>query len=160
MATSTFLEIEHELRHALEDDARRGQIKREGEAFAYEVRASWVSIWESMGPHPYETGEYADSIEVHGIGRPTGFARQPAGAVSESGEKIGGRFTKNIYAHYRVGTNNAHAAFIEYGTGPDVNGVGVWQDLDGSWHKSPNTPTPEFAPAAHVAAFYHGTGPD
>jgi hypothetical protein len=58
---------------------------------------------------------------------------------------------------YWVGTESLVAAFIEYGTGPDVNGVGVWQDLDGSWHKSPMTPTPEFAPAAKTAAFYGGT---
>jgi hypothetical protein len=155
------VQLERELRLKLENDARRGQIKREGEAFAHEVRARWVAIWESLGPHPWETGGYVESIEVHGTGRPIGFARQPAGAVSESGEKIGGRFTKNIYGAYRVGTTNEHAGFIEYGTGPDApGGHATWIDLEGNQHWGPNTPTPEFAPAATTAAFFHGTGPD
>jgi hypothetical protein len=142
-------QIERELRLELDKDARRGQIARESREFAHEVRATWISIWESMGPHPYETGDYKNSIEVHGVGRPTGQTRAPKGAVDASGTKIGGRFLGNIYAHYRVSTDNEHAGFIEYGTGPDN------PDSRSPWGL--NTPTPEFAPAAATAAHYGGT---
>jgi uncharacterized protein (TIGR02266 family) len=43
-----------------------------------------------------------------------------------------------------VSTDNEHAGFIEYGTGPDNPGS------RSPW--GPNTPTPEFAPAAVTAA--------
>lgn len=150
-------QIEHELRLELARDARVGQIKRESREFADEVRDTWVRIWEMMGPHPYETGGYVRSINVHGVGKAVSQIRAPKGARDASGKAIGGQFVGNIYAHYRVSTNDPNAGFIEYGTGPDVKGVGVWQDLDGKWHKSPMTPTPEFAPAAVTAAHYGGT---
>lgn len=150
-------QIEHELRLELARDARVGQIKRESREFADEVRDTWVRIWVMLGPHPYETRTYVNSIEVHGVGRSVGQTRAPKGARDASGKAIGGRFTGNIYAHYRVSTDDENAGFIEYGTGPDLNGVGVWQDLQGGWHKSPMTPTPEFAPAAITAARYGGT---
>jgi hypothetical protein len=142
-------QIEHELRLELEEDARHGQIKRESREFADEVRDTWVRVWTMMGPHPYETGDYADSIKVHGVGRPTGQTRAPKGAVNAAGKKIGGRFTGNIYAHYRVSTDNKHAGFIEYGTGWDA------PDTHSPWGRF--TPTPEFAPAAVTASLYGGT---
>lgn len=142
-------DIENELRLKIANDA---EVHRDAELFAYEVRERWVEIWEAMGPHPYETRDYVNSIEVRRSGK--GRLRHPKGAPGG----IGGRFIEGgVVWQYWVGTDDLIAAFIEYGTGPDLNGVGVWQDLDGSWHKSPNTPTPEFAPAAHTAAFYHGT---
>lgn len=152
-------EIERELRLKL---SRDGEIQRESREFAEDVRDTWIAMWESMGPHPYETGDYVDSIEVHGEGKALSFGKFPAGSVDAvTGEKIGGRFTgKNVYARYRVSATDWKAFFIEYGTGPDTQGVGVWEDLDGKFHKSPLTPTEEFAPAAHTAAYYHGTGPD
>lgn len=146
-------DIENELRVKIGTDA---EVGRDAQLFAYEVLNRWIEIWEMMGPHPYETGDYTASLEVRSTG--AGRARHPKGARSASGEAIGGRFIEGgVVWSYWVGTDDEVAAFIEYGTGPDLNGVGVWQDLDGSWHKSPNTPTPEFAPAAHVAAFYGGT---
>lgn len=147
------IKLEHEIRLKLAVD---GELRHESREFADEVRDTWVRIWESMGPHPYETRDYARSIQVHGVGRAIKYGQHPKGAPGG----VGGRFTgKNVYAHYRVSTDDPIAPFIEYGTGPDVKGVGVWQDLDGNWHRSPKTPTPEFAPAAHTAAFYHGTAP-
>lgn len=150
---TTRQQIENELRVKIGTDA---EVGRDAEAFAHQVRHRWVEIWESMGPHPYETGEYVDSIEVRSSG--AGRARHPRGARDAAGRALGGRFIEGgVVWQYWVGTDDEVAVFIEYGTGPDINGVGVWQDLDGSWHKSPKTPTPEFAPAAHTAAFFHGT---
>lgn len=150
--TTSREQIENELRVKIENDV---SVHRQADEFADEVRDQWVRIWEMMGPHPYETGDYVESIEVRRA--VSGRKRYAKGAVDAAGTKIGGRFTGEVLYSYWVGTDNPHAPFIEYGTGPDINGVGSWQDLDGSWHKSPKTPTPEFAPAAHVAAHYGGT---
>jgi hypothetical protein len=146
-------QLERELRLKL---GRDSALRRDAEDFADEVANRWVAIWEAMGPHPYATGDYADSIEVIRIGI-VSRGRQPKGAPGG----VGGRFTgKNLY-RYQVGTQNEHAAAIEYGTGPDKEGGhATWIDLDGERHWGPYTPTEEFAPAAHTAAYYGGTGPD
>lgn len=151
--TSSRQEIEREIRIKIGTDA---EVGRDAQSFAYEVLHRWIEIWESLGPHPYETGQYADSIEVRSSG--AGRARHPKGARNAAGKAIGGQFIEGgVVWRYWVGTDDEIANLIEYGTGWDKDGVGVWQDLDGSWHKSPATPTPEFAPGAKTAAFFHGT---
>lgn len=137
-------QLERELRLKLAHD---GEVRRDAEDFAQEVAHRWVAIWEAMGPHPYETGDYADSIELIRVGVAS-RVRHPKGAPGG----VGGRFTGEVLYHYQVGTEHENAHFIEYGTGYDAPGT-----------NSPFgrfTNTPEFAPAAATAAYYHGTGPD
>lgn len=134
MATVVVREhLEHELRLKIAGDH---DVRAQSEDFAEEVRRRWVAIWESMGPHPYETGDYATSIEVR-----RGIAQRVQGAR--------GSFTGEVIYRYWVGTDNEHAGFIEYGTGWDAPGT------HSPW--GPFTDTPEFAPAAETAAYYHGT---
>lgn len=55
----------------------------------------------------------------------------------------------NGLPHYWVGTRDWRAHFIEYGTGPDPD--------DSQSPFGPNTPTPEFAVFAKIAAHFGGT---
>lgn len=113
---------------------------------ARQVEFHWKAIVTKPGEHyapgkgGYATGEYEASIHRESV-----RGRAPKGAT-RSGKKIGGQFVW----HSRVLTNSEIAHFLEYGTGVDKIGVGVWVDLQGKWHKSPNTPTPAFAWAAQV----------
>lgn len=105
--------------------------------FALEVRDYWRHVaWPESavkgrhGPiHPYDTGAYRDSI---------GISRLRSGL---------GRFV----AGWKVSTDHHDANFIEYGTGIDKPGS------RSPW--GPNTPTPEFAPAAMTAHHFLGTAP-
>jgi hypothetical protein len=92
------------------------------------------------GGGAYATGEFVDSIH----------------AVPLQGRDTRGRFISGW--SWRVGSDDPKANLLEYGTGPDRNGIGVWQDLDGKWHKSPMTPTPEFATFGKTAMFFHTHG--
>lgn len=138
------LQLERELRLKLAED---DEVLLDGEAFAQEVARRWVMIWRAKGPHPYETGDYEDSIEVirMGVGA---RARHPKGAPGG----VGGRFTGKVLYRWQVGTEHEFAHMIEYGTGWDG------PDTNSPWGRE--TDTPEFAPAAATAAYYHGTGPD
>lgn len=113
-----------------------------------QVEYHWKSIVTQPGEHyapgkgGFATGEYEASIH-----RETVRGRHAKGTKDlRTGKKIGGRF----FWHTRVLTHSPIAHFLEYGTGIDLLGVGVWQDLKGKWHKSPNTPTPAFAWALQV----------
>lgn len=150
MAEISFQKLRDEIIMKLEHDQ---EVRVKSNEFANSVAWRWVDIWRSMGPHPYETGDYEDSIVV--IKR---FLRERQGRVPKghpSGR--GGQWTKEVLYAYSVGTDNDHAHLIEYGSGPDINGIGRWFGLDGRWHKSPKTPTPPFAPAAATAASFGGT---
>lgn len=113
---------------------------------ARQVEFHWKAIVTKPGEHyapgrgGYATGEYEKSIH-----RETVRGRYGKGATL-NGKKVGGRFVW----HSRVLTRSPIAHFLEYGTGPDINGVGAWVDLLGQYHKSANTPTPAFAWAAQV----------
>lgn len=90
--------------------------------------------------HPYATGQFVDSIYAELLQR-----RGPTGRFASGWS-------------WRVGSDDPKANLLEYGTGPDRNGIGVWQDLDGKWHKSPLTPTPEFATFSKTAMFFRTHG--
>lgn len=116
-------------------------IKWRTKAFAEEVAAYWADVaWPESAAagrhgadHPYESGEYQDSIKVR-------QQRAPKGAKGG----VGGRFL----SAFEVYSDSPNANFIEYGTGPDKPGS------RSPW--GPYTPTPEFAPAARTAHHYHG----
>ena len=92
------------------------------------------------GGHPYATGEFVDSIYADVLQR-----------------RVKGRYAPGWT--WRVGSNDPKANLLEFGTGIDKPGThAVWQDLDGKWHKSRFTPTPEFATFAKTAMFFHTHG--
>jgi hypothetical protein len=115
-------------------------VKWRTKAFAEEVAQYWKHVaWPESAArgqwpdHPYETGEYANSIHVRQQRRGKG--------------KFGGRFL----AGFEVIADSPNANFIEFGTGVDKPGS------RSPW--GPNTPTPEFGPAAITAHHYRGTAP-
>jgi hypothetical protein len=106
-------------------------------AFAKEVAAYWRDVaWPTStgnhgpGIHPYETGGYRESIDV----------RRNRNVVT-------GRYI----AGWIVESKHPDANFLEFGTGPDKPGSRS--------PFGPNTPTPEFAPAARTAHHFRGTAP-
>lgn len=148
-------EIELKLRQSEE-------VRRKSDDFANEVERRWRQIWSAMGPHPWETGAYEDSIVVIKIFHRERQGRLPKGQWGPNGERPGTWTSETLYS-YRVGSDHPVAHMIEYGTGVDVNGVGRWFGPDGRpgrpphWHRTPNTPTPAFHPATKTAAWFHGT---
>lgn len=102
---------------------------------ALEVKTYWQTrAWPESGEagnwgglHPYDTGSYVDSIEIR------------------QNRNRRGRFV----AGWTVFTDHPHAVFLEDGTGVDKPGS------RSPW--GPNTPTPEFAPAARTAFHFGGT---
>jgi hypothetical protein len=109
-------------------------VKWRTKAFAEEVAAYWRDVaWPESAvagqwpDHPYDTGEYQNSIKV----------RQNR---SERGRFMAG---------FTVYSDSPNANFIEYGTGPDKPGS------RSPW--GPHTPTPEFAPAGRTAHHFGGT---
>lgn len=104
--------------------------------FAKQVAAHWANVaWPASvgnygpGVHPYETGSYRDSIKVR------------------QSRDVRGRFVSGFEAY----SDHPNANFIEFGTGPDKPGS--------KSPYGPNTPTPEFAPAARTAIHFRGTAP-
>lgn len=112
-------------------------IKLGTRAQAIQVAEHWKNVaWpEATGSvasppnHPYETGDYVDSIEVR------------------QGRDPKGRFV----SHFEVRTDHPNANFIEFGTGVDKPGS------RSPW--GPNTPTPEYGPAGATAHHFRGTAP-
>jgi hypothetical protein len=119
--------------------SRDKTVRIRTKAFAEEVKEYWQNVaWPESGftnppkagpGHPYSTGDYKDSIKIR------------------QGRSRLGRFL----ATFKVYTDHENANFIEYGTGPDKPGS------RSPW--GPNTPTPEFAPAAKTAHHFKGTAP-
>lgn len=90
----------------------------------------------------YATGEYRNSIR-----------RETVRATRAEGGNRGGWKS-------RAYTRDEIAHLLEYGTGPDENGVGSWfSTKDGRWHTTPNTPTPAFGIAAEVENSFNSTWP-
>jgi len=93
------------------------------------------------GGGAYATGEFVDSIH----------------ATVLQGRDTRGRFGAGW--SWTVGSYDPKANLLEYGTKIDApGGHAVWQDLDGKWHRSPFTPTPEFATFAKTAMFFRTHG--
>lgn len=99
----------------------------------------WKSLAHDYLDSGYATGEYRDSIH-----------RKTVRATRAEGGNAGGWKSEAV-------TYDEIAHLLEYGTGPDKKGVGVWFDKDGTWHKSPKTPTPAFGIAAQVEMDFNGT---
>lgn len=104
--------------------------------FAKQVAAYWANVAWPMsagnygpGVHPYETGDYRDSIHIR-----------------RNRNRLG------MFAFgWEVYSDSPLANFIEFGTGVDKPGS------RSPW--GPDTPTPEFAPAAITAHHFLGTAP-
>lgn len=142
-------EIEMKLRESEE-------VHRKSDYFADEVADRWELEWEMMGPHPWEKGAYKASITVIKT-----FLRNKQGRIPK-GMPGAGRYTNEVLYSYSVGSDHPVAHLIEYGTGPDINGVGRWYGPHKKtgkmgWHKTPNTPTRAFHPAAKTVLHFHGT---
>jgi hypothetical protein len=92
--------------------------------------------------HGYATGEYRNSIR-----------RETIRATRDNGGNRGGWKSRAV-------THDPIAHLLEYGTGPDQEGVGSWFSVkDGRWHTTPNTPTPAFGLAAQVENDFNSTWP-
>lgn len=118
------------------------EVEDRTKMFALQVAAYWANVaWpfspgtadkpnrHGMGRHPYETGDYRDSIHI----------RQNRAPKT-------GRFVAGWTAY----SDSPIANFIEFGTDVDKRMGSPW---------GPNTPTPEFAPAARTAHHFGGTAP-
>jgi len=123
----------------LVEAAHDSEARYATKVFAERVKEYWKSIAPKPGDpdHPYATGTYRKSIKRR----------------SKRGANIG----RIPYYRHWVGTNDPVAAHLEYGTGPDVLGVGMWWGLDGRRHRSAKTPTEAFAFAARTALRFGGT---
>ena len=99
----------------------------------------WKSVAERYLNRGWATGEYRDSIH-----------RETIRATRAQGGNRGGWKSRAV-------TFDEIAHLLEYGTGPDKKGVGVWFGKDGKWHKSPKTPTPAFGLAAEVEMDFNST---
>jgi len=138
--TISSIEVEKLKREVMMKIGKDEEVAIRTKAVAQEVQAYWKDIaWPTtgapgqsvLGPgHPYETGEYRDSIEI---------------ARNRSAET--GRFV----AGWKVFSNHWVANFVEFGTAIDKPGS------RSPW--GPNTPTPEYAPASRTAHHFRGTAP-
>jgi hypothetical protein len=98
-----------------------------------QVVSEWKAIADMELDRGYATGEYRNSIH-----------RTTVRATRAAGGNRGGWKSQAV-------TYDEIAHLLEYGTGPDQNGVGSWFSIkDGRWHTTPNTPTPAFGIAAEV----------
>jgi len=118
------------------------EVRRGTKAFAEKVEDHWKQIAPSPGDpdHLYATGGYKASIQN-----------------VQNREPATGRFTFG----WKVFTIHPNAIFLEYGTRPDKKrpNFARYQRHDGTWGRSPNTPTPAFAYAARTALRFGGTAP-
>lgn len=158
MARVEFKELRDEIEMKLRESE---EVHRKSDNFAEEVERHWRMVWASLGPHPYETGAYEASITVIKTYLREKQGRVPKGMRGPNGERPGTYTSETLYS-YSVGSDHPEAMLIEYGTGPDINGVGSWygpHKITGKmgWHKTPNTPTRAFHPAAKTVLHFHGT---
>lgn len=114
------------------DKTELGHTKDNFKHICDQVVAHWKGLATDYLDRGYATGEYRDSIH-----------RKSVRATKAEGGNKGGWKSAAV-------TYDEIAHLLEYGTGPDKKGVGVWFDKDGKWHKSPKTPTPAFGIAAQV----------
>lgn len=133
MARIDRTKLAHEIRLKIGKD---NETKTRTKMFAKQVAAYWANVAWPMsvgnygpGVHPYETGDYRDSIHLRQL-----------------------RTRRGLFSFgWEVYSNHPHANFIEFGTGVDKPGS------RSPW--GPLTPTPEFAPAAITAHHFLGTAP-
>lgn len=120
-------ELEMEL-----DKTELGRTKDNFKHICDTVVFHWKGLAEDYLDRGYATGEYRNSIH-----------RESIRATRAEGGNKGGWKSRAV-------TYDEIAHLLEYGTGPDKKGTGVWFDKDGKWHKSRKTPTPAFGIAAQV----------
>lgn len=106
-----------------------------------QVVAEWKHYATIYLDRGYATGQYRNSIK-----------RKTIRATRAEGGNRGG-WKSQAY------TDDPIAHLIEYGTGPDQEGVGSWFGKDGRWHTTPDTPTPAFGIAAEVENSFNSTWP-
>lgn len=133
MARIDRVKLGREIRLELEKDKT---IQIRTRAFAEEVKTYWKDVaWPTaIGTPPAQ--------------HPGHFYETGRYAQSIRIERRRKRFGLPRYA---VISNDPNANFIEFGTGPDKPGS------RSPW--GPDTPTPEFAPAAKTAFHFQGTAP-
>lgn len=107
-----------------------------------DVVREWKHYADMYLDRGYATGEYRNSIH-----------RETIRATRAAGGNRGGWKSRAV-------TYDEIAHLIEYGTGPDQEGVGSWFSIkDNRWHTTPNTPTPAFGIAAEVENAFNSTWP-
>jgi len=121
------------------DRTKLGHTEDNFKAVCDQVVVHWKSLAERYLDSGYATGEYRDSIH-----------RETVRATRAQGGNRGGWKSRAV-------TYDEVAHLIEYGTGKDKKGVGVWFDKSGEWRKSPKTPTPAFGIAAQVELDFNET---
>lgn len=121
------------------DKTRLGHTEDNFAFICEQVVLHWKSLAEIELNRGYATGEYRDSIH-----------RESVRATRAAGGNRGGWKSRAV-------TYDEIAHLLEYGTGIDKKGVGVWFGKDGRWHKTRNTPTPAFGLAAQVEMDFNGT---
>lgn len=121
------------------DKTRMDHTEDNFAAICEQVVLHWKSLAEVELNRGYATGEYRDSIH-----------RESIRATRAAGGNRGGWKSRAV-------TYDEIAHLLEYGTGVDKKGVGVWFGKDGRWHKTPNTPTPAFGLAAQVEMDFNST---
>ncbi|OFB37973.1 hypothetical protein BA059_16895 [Mycolicibacterium sp. (ex Dasyatis americana)] len=106
-----------------------------------EIRAEIERLIRRDGELRVDTEEFAEEVRDHW--REIAPVDSGEYAASVHVEK---RKDRRGLPHYWVGTRDWKAHFIEYGTGDDPT--------DSKSPFGPNTPTPEFAPAAKTEAHF------
>lgn len=121
------------------DKTRLGHTEDNFALICDSVVIHWKSLAEDYLDAGYATGEYRNSIR-----------RESVRATRAEGGNRGGWKSRAV-------TYDEIAHLLEYGTGPDVEGTGVWFGLDGKWHKSKKTPTTAYGLAAQVEMDFNST---
>lgn len=112
------------------------ELRRAFDRFVDDVQRAWLLAWEARGPHPYEAGDYVQSIKQKKLSlRQRLFIKSTLG----KGIPIGVVYSDHPVAH-----------ILEYGSGPDPEGT------NSPWGR--DTPTPAFgAMRAAAEAMNHRT---
>jgi len=121
------------------DKTKLGHTEDNFREICDEVVYNWKAAATRELNRGYATGEYRDSIH-----------RETIRATRAEGGNRGGWKSRAV-------TYDEIAHLLEYGTGKDKKGVGVWFGKDGRWHKTPDTPTPAFGLAAGIEHDFNST---
>lgn len=121
------------------DKTKLGHTEDNFREICDQVVSEWKADAEMYLDAGYATGEYRNSIH-----------RETIRATRAQGGNRGGWKSRAV-------TYDEIAHLLEYGTGPDKKGTGVWFGLDGKWHKSKKTPTPAFGLAAGIENAFNST---
>lgn len=114
------------------------ELRRLLRDFIDDTKETWRVVWESEGPHPYQTGDYVAHIKEQ---------------KRSLAQRIFPKWSRRDPIPVGLIYNDSEVAhFVEYGTGPDKpGGHSPW---------GPDTPTPEFAPARRTTSIMNHKNAD